>query len=117
MHERSLVQALLRQVESIRQDHAAQRVLTVRVSVGEFSGVEPELLQFAFADLTSMSVLDGAELTVDRVPLECSCRDCGAATRVEQFRFECANCQGRNLDIVRGEELTLESVTLAGEKL
>ena len=47
MHEFALCELLLRQVETLQKEQNADRVTGVRVKVGEFSGVEPELLQQA----------------------------------------------------------------------
>ena len=115
MHERSLVRALLRQVEKLRENHAAERVLAVRITVGEFSGVELELVRSAFVELTVSPTIAGAEFQIDRVPLECKCLVCGSLTLVKNFRFECGNCSSRRLEVVRGEEMVLECVTLAGD--
>jgi hydrogenase nickel incorporation protein HypA/HybF len=112
MHERSLVRALLRQVEAIAEEHAPSRVVGIRVRIGEFSGVEAELLRSAYEELSAETMLEAAELTVDRVPLEAVCRQCGETFCIARFRFECPNCGGAQLTISGGEELLLESVVM-----
>ena len=56
----------------------------------------------------------GAELVMDRVPLEARCEACGRAFVVEAFRFECPGCHSPDTVVVRGEGLILESVTMEG---
>jgi Zn finger protein HypA/HybF involved in hydrogenase expression len=151
MHERSLVMALLRQVDELRRAQGGQRVVLVRVSVGEFSGVEPELLRMAFQDVLALEcgqwagsveanqdsrggdleiepfpaanrarlrqILDpvvwrDARLEMECVPLEAGCQGCGAEFAVERFRFICPKCGSGALDILRGEGLVLQSVTM-----
>jgi len=112
MHERSLVRALLRQVEALAAEHAPHRVLGIRVRIGEFSGVEPELLQSAYDDMVEHTTLRGAELAIDEVPLEAVCQQCGQTFHVDNFRFECAECGSVQLTISGGEELLLESVAM-----
>jgi len=112
MHEFSLVQTLLRQIDAIRCEQAAERVTAVRVSVGEFSGVEPDLFRDAFEILTAETPMREAELQMNRVTLECECHECSKLFGVERFRFECPKCKSRNVTIVRGQELVLESVTV-----
>lgn len=112
MHERSLVRSLLRQVEDVMDQHAGSRATAVRVSVGMFSGVEPALVRSAFDELVNVTVMRGAELELHEVPLEAQCRACGCEFAVERFRFECSQCGGRDVAVVRGEGLVLESVTL-----
>ncbi len=112
MHEYSLVQALLRQVEGLMREQQAQRVATIKVSVGDFSGVEPELFQLAFETLVDDTPARGADLKLERVALESKCRDCGREFEIDRFRFQCPHCASGDLMILRGEELVLESVTL-----
>ena len=112
MHERTLVSALLRQVDRLAAKHSANRVKAVTVSVGEFSGVEPDLLHTAFADLAKSTVADGAEFRLNRVPLEARCEGCGAEFPVRKFCFECPACDGRTVSVLRGEDFVLDSVTM-----
>ena len=116
MHERSLVEALLNQVERLMREQRAARVRVVRVSAGEFSGVEPELLRIAFVDLVDDSAVSGARLELEEVTLEAQCEDCGEEFAVERFRFQCPRCESRRIAIVRGEGLMLESVTMEFEE-
>jgi hydrogenase nickel incorporation protein HypA/HybF len=111
MHERSLVRALLRQVQAVAQEHAADRVLSIRVRIGEFAGVEPELIASAFDDLVQDTPIRGAALELQRVPLEAVCDQCGHQFHVERFKFECDQCGSLRLTLRGGEELLLESVT------
>ena len=112
MHEYSLVQALLRQVATLMQEQAASRVVSIRVSVGEFSGVESELFRGAYDMLVDATPVQGARLQLDRVPLESKCGECGHTFTMNRFRFQCPECGGGALTILRGEDLVLESVTL-----
>jgi hydrogenase nickel incorporation protein HypA/HybF len=116
MHEQSLVRALLRQVQNVANENSGTRVLSIRVRIGEFSGVEPDLLCSAYEDLVQDTPLRGAELKMKRVPLEAICDQCGNKFRIERFRFECDRCESSKLTLHGGEELLLESVTLEETK-
>lgn len=111
MHEQSLVRALLRQVQQIALENSHGRVLSIRVRVGEFSGVEPELLTSAYHQLVRETELFGAGLEVERVPLEAVCDRCGSQFPIERFDFHCDQCGSLHLTL-RGEELLLDSVTM-----
>lgn len=114
MHERSIVESLLRQVSELARARQAERVTAIRLSVGEFAGVEPGLMQIAYDDMVGGTPLAGAELAIERVPLEARCRNCGREFVVEAYRFECPGCHGTSTSVVRGEGLILESVTMEG---
>jgi hydrogenase nickel incorporation protein HypA/HybF len=112
MHERSLIRALLRQVQTVATENSAAQILSIRVRIGEFSGVEPDLLCSAFDDLVQDTSFRGAELKMERVPLEAACDQCGNQFRIERFHFQCVRCGSSRLSLRGGEELLLESVTL-----
>ena len=112
MHERSLVNALLRQVEHVSARHPGSRVQSILVRIGEFSGVEPELLVSAYSDLVIDTPYCRATLEVERVALEGVCPQCNRRFRIERFNFQCDRCGSRKINIHGGEEMLLDSVTL-----
>jgi hydrogenase nickel incorporation protein HypA/HybF len=116
MHEFSLVQALLKQVDTLRREQNAGRVVSIQVSVGEFSGVEPELFREAYKVLIEETPMRGAALQMDCEPLRGRCENCGRDFAIHRFRFECPDCFSRGITIVSGEGLVLESVTMEQEE-
>ena len=111
MHERSLVKALIRQVEDLAREHPDSRVLSIRVRIGEFSGVEADLLAGAYDDLVPDTPLCGARLSIEKVPLEAVCEQCGNKFQIQRFHFVCGKCGSLRLTLHGGEELLLDSVT------
>jgi hydrogenase nickel incorporation protein HypA/HybF len=112
MHEYSLAQSLLRQVNELRHERGASRVLAVKVRIGEFAGVEPDLLASAFDDLSIGTGASGAILQIDRVSLTIRCEACGQESEVVRYRFACPRCESQSVAITGGEEMLLESVTM-----
>ena len=112
MHERSLVKALLRQVEDVAAKRPAGRVAKIRVRVGEFSGVEPELLASAYEDIVAGTPFRDAVLDWERVPREGCCDQCNHRFRIERFEFQCDLCGSRKITVLGGEELQLDSITM-----
>ena len=112
MHERSLIRALLRQVQQIADNNSPVRVVSIHVRIGEFAGVESELLASAYDDLIRDTPLSGAALDLAQVPLEGICDLCGSRFRIERFHFRCDECGSVQLTICGGEEMLLESVTI-----
>ena len=112
MHERSIVRALLRQVCELQTERGADRVVAVRVSVGEFSGVEADLVRTAFEELVEDSPIHGARLELQSIPLTAHCPACSQEFAIVNFEFKCPDCGVAHVKIVRGEGLVLESVTL-----
>lgn len=112
MHEYSLVQSLLDQVESIRLAERADRVVSVHVNIGEFSGVEPDLFREAFEVLIESTPAHDATLDLTTTPLAAECKQCNYRFAVEEFRFECPRCTSPKIFVTEGEDMILETVIL-----
>lgn len=108
MHERSLVTALLKQVAQIQSEHGAAAVREIVVEVGPLSGVEPELLNSAYADL----VKSDAQLVIKRVPLTVYCLWCRFTSSLDRFQSVCPCCQSMDLQMTGGDAFRLLHVTL-----
>lgn len=101
MHEYSLARALLNQVEQVFRREEAVGVRRVDVTIGQFSGVDPDLLRMAFEDLNQQSPFAAVELLIEKVDLEVRCDRCSTEFQVEQFRFVCPNCECGSVKVLR----------------
>ena len=112
MHEHSLVRALLDQVEELRRKHAAVRVKTVAVAVGEFSGVELDLLKSAFAELAPTVWSYPVDLELTPVSLTILCHRCKKRSKLLGYQFICPECGSPTVSIDQGDGLVLDHVQL-----
>ncbi len=81
--------------------------------VGKFSGASPEALRTAFELVApTTQYLHQAELVIEEPWPVCRCRDCGAATEVERYVFQCPTCGGDNFDLEGGDDLRLDSIDI-----
>ena len=112
MHELSVCQALIAQVEQIAAQHAAQVVKSVHLRLGPLSGVEPQLLQDAYPMACAGSVAAGSVLLIDLAPLKVKCQTCGAETQASPNRLLCGQCGDYHTQVVSGDEMLLMSVEL-----
>lgn len=112
MHEYSLARALLRDVAVHAAASPGGSVRAITVSIGEFSGIEAELLRSAFEELREQTCASAAELRINCVDLIAVCCRCGLEFPVESFRFVCPDCAHHEVQVVRGDELRLESLTM-----
>ncbi len=107
MHELSIAQS----VAEIACRHAAgRRVSKVELKIGWLRQVVPSSLAFSFELVTLGTLAEGAVLELRPVPAIASCRKCGKETELHAFPFQCAACNGFDLQIVAGEELEVESI-------
>ena len=112
MHELSIAQALVEQVEALIDQHRAVRATRIQVRIGPLSGVVPELLATAFPLAAAASRMANAELGFTEAPLRVRCQTCGAASDATANRLLCAACGDWHTQVISGDELLLEQVEL-----
>ncbi len=112
MHELSLCQALLDQVEQIARDHGATRVDRILLRVGPLSGTEPTLLQHAFPLVATGTIAELAELVIEPAPVRVSCNDCGAESDARPNRLLCGACGSFRTRLISGGDLLLANLEL-----
>ena len=110
MHERSLVQTLIHQIDDELQARGLRRLREVHLEIGEFAGVEPLLLESAFEEMTANHWPAAVRPQWKSVPLTARCQNCALEFHVARFRFVCPVCGHRQVDIIAGEELKLVSL-------
>jgi hydrogenase nickel incorporation protein HypA/HybF len=112
MHELSVCQAMLAQVEEIAAREGADSVATIVIRIGPLSGVVPDLLQQAFTIARAGTLAAGAELVTEVQPIRIRCLSCDAETDAEPNRLLCSACGGYRTQVISGDELLLASVEL-----
>jgi hydrogenase nickel incorporation protein HypA/HybF len=112
MHELSICQGLMRQVERVAADNNARSVERILLRVGELSGVEPSLLQSAFEIARAGTVASEAELEIETGSVVVKCQECGASSAAKANRLLCQYCGEWRVNVVEGEELLLLSVDI-----
>jgi hydrogenase nickel incorporation protein HypA/HybF len=116
MHELSIAQSI---VDIIRENVPASdlpRVRSIHVRVGTMAGVVAESLSFCFEAVVADAGLSGAHLAIETVPLTARCRSCGQTGEIEPYLFRCGSCEGTDLVVVTGREMTVSEVELEEEE-
>ncbi len=112
MHELSVCQAMMSQVEAIAAREGARAVAAIVIRIGPLSGVVPELLQQAFTIARAGTLAEQAELITEVQPIRVRCLECDAESEVEANRLLCAACGSYRTQVISGDELLLASVEL-----
>ena len=112
MHELSLCQAIIGEIEAIAAAKNAASVSDIYLRIGPLSGVETPLLRNAFPFAAAGTVADGAALHVSVLPVRIRCSGCNAETEVPANRLLCGECESFRTELVSGDELLLERVEL-----
>jgi len=112
MHELSIAEALVREIQKELHAHPGNRLRTAHVALGALRQVEPTTLQFCFEATVRDTPLAGAELCIEPVQAAARCRQCGLEFTVEDKWFECPGCAAGDAELIRGDELLLASLDL-----
>jgi len=112
MHEMSIIEALLEQIQQEIRTHPGALVQHVRVRVGKLRQTVPEMLTFCYDAAVRGTSLEGSHLDVEELPAEARCRRCCLTFAVEDNWFECPRCKSTEADLLQGDELQLLSLEL-----
>ncbi len=112
MHELSISSAV---VETVVAHAAGRRVSVVTMTVGAFRQVVPDSLEFYFEIVARGTVCEGARLDQELVPLRLGCSGCREEWEPELPAFRCPRCGGSEVELLRGDELEVESIEVEEE--
>lgn len=111
MHELSIAYSLVETAQEAAQAANVQGVKTVNLRLGVLAGVVEEALQFGWEIATAETLLAGAQLVIERVPLVVYCPHCAQNVELPSTHyFRCPVCDTPTPQVVQGKELELVSM-------
>ncbi len=110
MHELSICQALITQVEQIAKAHHAANVINIRVLIGPLSGVEIPLLARAYPLVAAGSIAEQAKLELEPMPIRLRCNNCLTETEASPSHLLCGECGSLHTELISGDEMLLASI-------
>lgn len=108
MHELSITESIVRIVMQEADKNGAERVLLIKLVVGELSDFLPECIQFYFDFASQGTKAEGAKLQIRKVKVKHKCKTCGQET--VSISELCQNCKGKDFEIIEGREFYIESI-------
>ena len=114
MHELSICQSLLGEVERVAAANDATDVNRIFVAIGPLSGVEAPLLARAFDVARMGTIAEHALLEIETVPAVVWCKACAIETPVAANVLLCGRCGTWQVELKSGDELLLTRVELTG---
>ena len=116
MHELAIAEGIADVVEARASERRARHVSSVRLRIGEASGVVPDSLTFCFEMVASYRpLLAGARLAIDLVPHRAHCRHCDQEFAVRDFIAQCPTCNEWSNQIISGTELQVLEMEIETE--
>lgn len=111
MHEVSIAVSLVEELSERAAAENVDKITTVHVRIGAMAGVVKDALHFAWDLATEGTVVQGARLLIEDVPLVVFCPRCDAPKTIAGPPvLACPDCAAPTPTIVRGRELQLISM-------
>jgi hydrogenase nickel incorporation protein HypA/HybF len=110
MHEFSLMQSVLEQVDTAAKEAGAQRVTVVRLIIGDMAEVVEDAMEFAFEALTPDTLSAGAQLVITTVKPRSRCTVCEHEFEHDRHHWSCPSCDSLATELLAGRELYIDSV-------
>ena len=113
MHEMSIVDSMIKIVlEEWKRQGEKGKVSRINLRIGKLTAIVPETFRFCFDILAKDTVLENAQLEITDVPLKVKCSRCNCIQEIDQPMFICPECGEKELEIISGRELFVESFEL-----
>lgn len=108
MHEISIAQSVLDIAFRESETRAATHIRRIKLSIGEFSGVVKEALEFAFEVLQVNTLAADAAVEIEVIPMTATCSKCGPTEcRLNDLNLLCPTCGG-TLIVRTGREMQID---------
>lgn len=106
MHELAIAESIV----GILKEQTSGKINSVKLKIGEMSGVVPSALEFSFQMASKGTQAEDAALLIEHVPVTAGCEDCSKIFEIKDYCFECAFCGGHNFRLLTGRELFIEEI-------
>ena len=110
MHEMAITEQVLKIVLAAANSGDATRVNKIRIVMGAYSDVVPQIMKEYFEIASKGSIAEGAEITFRRTPVTMMCRTCGWKGTVDKLHISCTACGSTDLKMITGREFYVESI-------
>lgn len=110
MHELSIIEGIIKISQEEAKKNNVKRIIEIRIKVGEMSGVIPDIMQEYFDIASRGTLVQGAQLKIEKVPIKIKCQNCNSENIIDNMKIRCPICQSTNIKIISGRELYIDSL-------
>ena len=110
MHELAIAESIINLINREAEDRKFEKVLGIRLRLGEYSGLVPECIMEFFPVAARGSIAEGAELEISWISAAFRCLDCGYEGAVDRKSACCPVCRSRLIRMTAGREFYVDSL-------
>ncbi len=122
MHELSMADAIVKTAVDVAEKNEAEQITEVTIEIGELTLLNPEQLKFMIEVLSENTLLEGAEIKTELIPIELICESCnyeGPRGPDELDHYvpvvKCPECGEGNIKINKGRECNVKTIKIETE--
>jgi hydrogenase nickel incorporation protein HypA/HybF len=108
VHEVSIMMSVLDTALEVAKKESAQKIICIKLKIGEKSGVVEDCLRFAFESVRLNTIAEEAKLEIELIPWRGRCLGCGLEFKADSFLI-CERC-GKVGKPISGQELQIKSI-------
>ncbi len=112
MHELSIAQSIVDIIDQYVPREQRHTIRSIKLRVGELSGVVPGSLAFCFTAVTAGTPMARAVLEIEHVPYVLHCAHCESDSTTEPGLALCPRCNSRQTTVRSGTELQVVTIDL-----
>ena len=110
MHEMSIALSIIDLAAEQAKKASARKIVEIELDIGTLSGVEIDALNFAMEIAVKDTLLESAEIKMNRIEAVSECLNCGHIFEPEGFISHCPECKEINTRIFKGKEMQVKSL-------
>lgn len=113
MHELSIACNLVEIADEAARAAHARRVTIVRLQLGALAGVVEDALRFSFPVAATGTLVEGATLAIEQMPVEIFCEQCAVPrTLSAPYVFRCPVCASPVSRLLQGRQIQIDTIEI-----
>jgi hydrogenase nickel incorporation protein HypA/HybF len=110
MHEIRIAEDLSGIVLEAAVKEKLSKVICVNITFGQMVQIVPDIFRFAFEEIVRDTIVQGAEINIEVLPVKMKCRNCANEFLIADNTYSCKSCSSVDLDIMQGKEIFIKSI-------
>lgn len=112
MHEMSTVARIIEKAGQAAKEYPSGRIRAITVDVGEMTDVLPYYIEKYYCQAVCGTFLEGSEITVNSVPVQTKCEECGEVYHPEsKNNYACPLCGCTRGKLLSGRQVELRDIS------
>jgi hydrogenase nickel incorporation protein HypA/HybF len=112
MHEMAVTQEILKIALEKARENQASEIQAVNLVIGDLTSFIDDSVQFYFTILSKNTPAEKAVLHINRITAEMRCRECQMIFTPTAQPWQCPQCHSLDFEIIRGQELYIDSIEI-----